>query len=337
MKFSKMEGTGMEKKTRVAIIGYGNVGKGVELAIEQNPDMELKVIFTRRKPDTLKIRSNAKVLCITEVDKYVNDIDVAVLCGGSATDLPEQGPKFASIFNTVDSYDTHAKIPDYYASLNEAAEKAGKTSIISTGWDPGLFSLLRVIEEIALPQGKCYTFWGPGISQGHSDAIRRIPGVKDARQYTMPIDTAVSRVRAGENPQLKTSEKHWRDCYVVVEDGADLKRIEQEIKKMPYYYADYRTVVTFISEKEMAEGHSEMPHGGFVLRVGKTGECHKQLMEFGLELTSNPEFTGSVLVAYARAAYRLNKEGQIGAKTVFDIAPAYLSMKSLEELRREML
>lgn len=327
----------MNGKIRVGIVGYGNVGKGVELAIEQNLDMELKAIFTRRKPCTLKTNSDAEVLFVADAKRYANDIDVVVLCGGSATDLPEQGPQFASVFNAVDSYDTHAKIPEYYASVDKAARRARKTCVISTGWDPGLFSLFRAIEEAFLPQGKSYTFWGPGVSQGHSDALRRIPGVKDARQYTMPIDTAVKRVRSGENPELGTREKHWRDCYIVTEEGADSKRIEETIKKMPYYYKDYDTVVTFISEKEMAEKHSEMAHGGFVLRSGKTGIYHKQLMEFRLKLDSNPEFTGSVLIAYARAAFRLNKEGQIGAKTVFDIAPGYLSMRFPEELRRKML
>jgi diaminopimelate dehydrogenase len=328
----------MNKQIRIGIVGYGNIGKAVELAIDQNPDMILAGIFTRRDPAGIETNNKtAKVYSIDEVAHSVNDIDVAILCGGSAKDLPEQGPFFASLFNTVDSYDTHAKIPEYYAAVDEAARKAGKTSVISTGWDPGLFSLLRVIEESVLPQGEAYTFWGPGVSQGHSDAVRRVEGVKDARQYTIPIENAVERVRSGGQPELSTREKHLRDCYVVAEDGADLKQIEEEIKTMPNYFSDYDTKVTFISQEEMNAKHAEMPHGGFVMRTGDTLDGARHVIEFGLKLDSNPAFTGSVLVAYARAVYRLNMEGQIGAKTVFDIGASYLSLKTPEELREEML
>jgi diaminopimelate dehydrogenase len=328
----------MNKQIRIGIVGYGNIGKAVELAIDQNPDMILAGIFTRRDPASIETNNKtAKVYSIDEVAHSVNDIDVAILCGGSAKDLPEQGPFFASLFNTVDSYDTHAKIPEYYAAVDEAARKAGKTSVISTGWDPGLFSLLRVIEESVLPQGEAYTFWGPGVSQGHSDAVRRVEGVKDARQYTIPIENAVERVRSGDQPELSTREKHLRDCYVVAEDGANLKQIEEEIKTMPNYFSDYDTKVTFISQEEMNAKHSEMPHGGFVMRTGDTLDGARHVIEFGLKLDSNPAFTGSVLVAYARAVYRLNEEGQIGAMTVFDIGASYLSLKTPEELRKEML
>ncbi len=328
----------MDKQIRIGIMGYGNIGKAVELALGQNPDMILAGIFTRRDPAGIVTKSGiTKVFSLSEAEQHINNIDVAILCGGSATDLPEQGPVFASLFNTVDSYDTHAKIPEYYAVVDKAARKAGKTSIISTGWDPGLFSLLRVIEESVLPQGEAYTFWGPGVSQGHSDAIRRIAGVNDARQYTIPIENAVERVRSGEMPELSTKEKHLRDCYVVAEEGADLARIEEEIKTMPNYFADYETNVTFINREEMDAKHAAMPHGGFVMRTGETPDNSRHIIEFGLKLDSNPAFTGSVLVAYARAAYRLSREGRIGAKTVFDIAPAYLSLRLPEELRRDQL
>lgn len=327
----------MDQKIKIGIVGYGNIGKGVELAIEKNPDMTLEAILTRRNSGDLITRApKSKIYHVAEAN-HMDNIDVAILCGGSATDLPVQGPHFASLFNTVDSYDTHAKIPDYFWHVNEATKAVGTTSIISTGWDPGLFSLLRVIEEAALPEGKGYTFWGTGVSQGHSDAIRRIDGVKDARQYTIPIEDAVARVRSGENPELTTREKHLRDCYVVAENGADKKGIETEIKTMPNYFADYDTKVSFISQQEMDYKHSGMPHGGFVLRSGNTSPQHKQLIEFSLKLDSNPEFTGNILVAYARAAYRMNMEGLIGAKTVLDVAPAYLSIKSNEELREDML
>jgi len=328
----------MKERIRIGIVGYGNIGRAVERACKQNQDMELAGIFTRRDPsDLMPELDDSKVFAIAEAKNFIDDIDVAILCGGSATDLPEQGPSFASLFNTVDSYDTHARIPEYFDAVDGAARGAGKTSIISTGWDPGLFSMMRVIEEAVLPVGESYTFWGPGVSQGHSDAVRRIAGVKDARQYTIPIEGAVEKVRSGETPQFETREIHLRDCYVVAEDGADLERIEREIVTMPHYFSDYDTKVTFISEKEMKANHGKMPHGGFVIRTGNddAGDCH--VIEFSLKLGSNPAFTGSVLVAYARAAYRLNKEGQRGAKTVFDIAPAYLSLKSSEVLRKSDL
>ncbi len=328
----------MNNKIRIGIIGYGNVGRGIELSIGQNPDMQLAAILTRRNPETIKNKnSQVNILPVSQASKFANDIDVAILCGGSATDLPEQGPEFASIFNTVDSFDTHAKIYDYFNAVDKAARKAGKTSVISTGWDPGLFSLLRVIEESVLPKGTGYTFWGPGVSQGHSDAIRKIKGVKDGRQYTIPIKSAIEKISSGETPKLNSRQMHLRDCYVVAEYGADLKRIEQEIKTMPHYFADYDTKVTFISEKEMLSKHSEMPHGGIVIRTGQTGTNHKHSMEFKLKLDSNSEFTANVLLAYARAVYRLNKEGNVGAKTVFDVPIGYLAIKSSDELVKSKL
>jgi diaminopimelate dehydrogenase len=328
----------MEERIRIGIVGYGNIGRSVERAVKHNQDMKLAGIFTRRNPsDLVPELDDSKVFAISEAKDFVDDIDVAILCGGSATDLPEQGPQFASLFNTVDSYDTHALIPEYFDAVDGAAKKAGKTSVISTGWDPGLFSMMRVIEEAVLPEGESYTFWGPGVSQGHSDALRRIAGVKDARQYTIPIEDAVERVRAGEAPEFETREKHFRDCYVVADDGADLERIEREIITMPHYFSDYDTKVTFISEEEMQMNHGKMPHGGFVIRTGSDDGGDGHVIELSLKLGSNPGFTGSVLVAYARAAYRLNKEGQGGAKTVFDIAPSYLSLKSPEELRGSQL
>ncbi|MBN2844678.1 MAG: diaminopimelate dehydrogenase [Deltaproteobacteria bacterium] len=328
----------MKERIRIGIVGYGNIGRAVERAVKQNQDMELTGIFTRRNPsDLVQELNDSKVFAIGEAKNCTDDIDVAILCGGSATDLPEQGPLFASLFNTVDSYDTHALIPEYFDAVDSAAREAGKTSIISTGWDPGLFSMMRVIEEAVLPEGASYTFWGPGVSQGHSDAIRRIIGVKDARQYTIPIEKAIEKVRAGEAPEFAIREKHLRDCYIVAEEGADLERIEREIVTMPHYFSDYDTTVTFISAEEMRANHGKMPHGGFVLRTGRDDEGDGHVVEFSLKLGSNPGFTGSVLVAYARAAYRLNKEGQTGAKTVFDIAPSYLSLKSPEELRKNDL
>jgi diaminopimelate dehydrogenase len=328
----------MKERIRIGIVGYGNIGRAVERAVKQNQDMELTGIFTRRNPsDLVQELNDSKVFAIDEAKNCTDDIDVAILCGGSATDLPEQGPLFASFFNTVDSYDTHALIPEYFDAVDSAARKAGKTSIISTGWDPGLFSMMRVIEEAVLPEGASYTFWGPGVSQGHSDAIRRIAGVKDARQYTIPIEKAIEKVRTGEAPEFATREKHLRDCYIVAEEGADLERIEREIVTMPHYFSDYDTTVTFISEEEMRANHGKMPHGGFVVRTGRDDAGDGHVVEFSLKLGSNPGFTGSVLVAYARAAYRLNKEGQRGAKTVFDIAPSYLSIKSTEELRKNDL
>ena len=328
----------MTEKIRIGLVGYGNIGRGVEWAAGQNPDMALEAIFTRRDPSALVTGSpGVGVYHTDEAEKLTDALDVAILCGGSATDLPEQGPRLAALFNTIDSYDTHAKIPAYFKAVDEAAKKAGKTCVISTGWDPGLFSLLRVIEEAVLPEGRGYTFWGPGVSQGHSDAARRVAGVLDARQYTIPLAWAIERVRAGENPVLATKDKHVRDCYVVCEEGADRERIRRDIVTMPNYFSDYETTVSFISKEEMAEKHAEMPHGGFVIRSGGTGKDHAHIVEFSLKLDSNPEFTGNVLVAYARAAHRMNREGQTGAKTVFDVPASYLSHRSPEELRREYL
>lgn len=329
----------LSKKIRAGLVGYGNLGKGVELAVQKTPDIELCAVFTRRDPKAINLNNkDIKVLHVSDAGNYKNDIDVMILCGGSATDLPEQGPIFAAMFNTVDSFDTHAKIPDYFKSIDEAAKSAGKTSIISIGWDPGLFSINRMISEAILPDGKEYTFWGKGVSQGHSDAIRRVEGVKNGIQYTIPIEDALARIRKGETPEMTAREKHLRDCYVVAEEGADKAKIEETIKTMPYYFSDYETRVTFISEDELRKNHSSMPHGGFVIRSGVTGPGkNKHIIEYSLKLDSNPEFTSSVLVAYARAAYRLNIEGGTGAKTVFDIPPAYLSCKSPDELRRTLL
>lgn len=324
-------------KIRIGIVGYGNLGSGVEAAIQQNPDTELVAVFTRRDPQTVKINSNAKVLHVDDAPSYKDEIDVMILCGGSATDLPEQGPYFAQYFNTIDSFDTHAKIPEYFDDVNAASEKAGKVAIISVGWDPGLFSLNRLIGEAVLPVGNTYTFWGKGVSQGHSDAIRRIEGVKNAVQYTIPIEEAVNRVRSGENPELSTREKHARECFVVLEEGADAAKVEHEIKTMPNYFDEYDTTVHFISEEELKQNHSGMPHGGFVIRSGESGLGDKQIIEFSLNLESNPTFTSSVLVAYARAAYRLSQKGDKGAKTVFDIPFGLLSPKSPAQLRKELL
>ncbi len=323
---------------RIGIVGYGNLGKGVELAIKQNPDMKLTYVFTRRAPEDIKLKdSSVKVMHVSDAEKVKNEIDVMILCGGSATDLPEQGPVFARMFNTVDSFDTHAKIPEYFDAVDQASKAAGKVGIISVGWDPGLFSMNRILAEAVLPQGTEYTFWGRGVSQGHSDAIRRVKGVKGGVQYTIPKDEAIQRVRNGENPNLSTREKHFRDCYVVAEEGADKAAIEKEIVNMPNYFADYETKVTFISEEELRKNHSAMPHGGFVIRSGNTGENTKHIIEFSLKLDSNPEFTASVLVAAARATYRLSSEGQSGAKTMFDIPLGYLSIKSATQLRKELL
>ncbi|PWW05247.1 diaminopimelate dehydrogenase [Paenibacillus cellulosilyticus] len=323
-------------KIQIGIVGYGNLGKGVEKAIAQNPDMELVAIFTRRQPEDFASHS-AKFEHISAAEQYKGKIDVMILCGGSATDLPEQTPVIASMFNTVDSFDTHAKIPEFFNTVNAAATQGGNLSVISTGWDPGLFSLNRLLAESILPEGKDYTFWGKGVSQGHSDAIRRVPGVKGGVQYTVPVESVIDRIRSGETPEFTTREKHLRECFVVAEEGADQEVIRQTIVSMPNYFSDYDTTVTFISEEELKEKHQGMPHGGFVIRSGITGENTKQIIEFGLKLESNPEFTASVLVAYARAAIRLSRDGQKGAKTVFDIPFAYLSPKSGEELRRELL
>lgn len=320
---------------KIGIVGYGNLGRGVEAAIRQNPDMQLVAVFTRRDPAS--IQAEAPVVHLSEVETYKDKIDVMILCGGSATDLPDQGPQLASMFHTVDSYDTHARIPEYYANVDQAARANGRVSVISTGWDPGLFSINRVLMESILPQGTTYTFWGKGVSQGHSDAVRRVQGVKMGVQYTIPNEEAVNRIRAGETPTLSTRDKHLRQCFIVAEEGADQEAIRQEIVNMPHYFADYDTEVLFISEEEMKRDHGAMPHGGIVIRSGHTGEGTKQVAEFKITLDSNPEFTSSVLVAYARAAHRMAAEGQIGAKTVLDIPIGYLSPKSPEQLRREEL
>ena len=324
---------------KIGILGYGNIGRGIESAIMQNADMELAAVFTRRDPASVKISSDAPVVNVDDIEAWQDKIDVMILCGGSATDLPEQTPKYVKLFNVIDSFDTHARIPEHFANVDKAAKESGKLGIISLGWDPGLFSLLRLYSDAVLPEGETYTFWGKGISQGHSDAIRRIPGVKDAKQYTIPVEAALDAVRSGSNPQLTTREKHIRECFVVLEDGADAAAIENEIKTMPNYFADYDTIVNFISAEELKEKHSAMPHGGFVLRSGKTGlnKEHNHIIEYSLKLDSNPEFTGSAMVAFARACYRMAKEGQTGCRTAYDVAPAYLSPKSPEELRASML
>lgn len=326
-------------KIRIGIVGYGNIGRGVELAVARNEDMELKAVFTRRDPSAVKIHTEG--VLVKHMDDMLSmkdEIDVMVLCGGSATDLPVMGPKIAADFNTIDSFDTHARIPEYYADMDKAAKEGGKIGIISVGWDPGMFSLNRLYAESILPQGSTYTFWGKGVSQGHSDAIRRVEGVKNGIQYTVPVETAVDRVRSGSEPALTTREKHLRECYVVPEEGADLKAIETAIKTMPNYFDEYDTTVTFITEEELKAQHSKMPHGGFVIRSGESGEAeNKHIIEYSLKLDSNPEFTASVLICYARAAHRLAKAGECGARSVFDIAPALLSMKTPEELRACLL
>ena len=325
---------------KIGIAGYGNLGRGVECAVKQNPDMTLAAVFTRRNPEDVQILTEGVPVCrIEDAAEWKDKIDVMILCGGSATDLPEQTPALARMFNVVDSFDTHARIPEHFANVDAAAKEGGKTGIISVGWDPGMFSLNRLYANAILPDGKDYTFWGKGVSQGHSDAVRRVAGVKDARQYTIPVESALEAVRAGENPELSTREKHTRECFVVLEEGADAAKVEEEIRTMPNYFADYDTTVHFISEEELQKNHSGIPHGGFVLRSGKTGWDgeNSHLIEYSLKLDSNPEFTASVLVAYARAASRLSQEGVSGCKTVFDIAPAYLSEKSGEELRKMML
>ena len=328
----------MSEKIKIAVLGYGNLGRGVELAVRNSKDMELVAVFSRRDPNKVKT-CGAPVFSVDQILSHKGKFDVLVLCGGSATDLPTQTPEFAKEFNVVDSFDTHAKIPEHFAAVDAAAKKGGNVGVIAVGWDPGLFSLNRLYGESVLENGSSYTFWGKGVSQGHSDAIRRIKGVVDARQYTVPIDSALERVRAGENPNLTTREKHLRDCYVVAQDGADKARIEHEIKTMPNYFADYDTSVHFIDLETLKKEHGGIPHGGFVLRSGVSGEHseNKHLIEFSLKLDSNPEFTASVLVAYARAAYRLSQRGESGAFSVFDIAPALLSPKSADELRREIL
>ena len=326
-------------KIRIGIVGYGNIGRGVEQAIKRNEDMELAAVFTRRDPASVKVATEGtKVVHMDDMLSMKGDVDVMVLCGGSATDLPVMGPEIAADFNTIDSFDTHAKIPEYFANVDKAAKEGNNISIISVGWDPGMFSLNRLYVESILVQGSTYTFWGKGVSQGHSDAIRRIPGVKNAIQYTVPVDEAVDQVRSGSEPKLTTRDKHTRECYVVAQEGANKAEIENAIKTMPNYFDEYNTTVHFISEEELKRDHSKMPHGGFVIRTGETGEeGNKHVIEYSLKLDSNPEFTASVLIAYARAAYRLNQKGENGARSVFDIAPALLSMKTPEQLRKEIL
>ena len=325
---------------KIGILGYGNLGRGVECAVKQNDDMELVAVFTRRNPEDVKILTETATVCnVADVEDWKDKIDVMIICGGSATDLPKQTPVYAKMFNVIDSFDTHARIPEHFANVDAAAKEGGHVGIISVGWDPGMFSLNRLYANAILPDGNDYTFWGKGVSQGHSDAIRRVEGVKDGKQYTIPVEAALKAVRNGENPELTTRQKHTRECFVVLEEGADAAKVEEEIKTMPNYFSDYDTTVHFISEEELKANHSGIPHGGFVLRSGKTGWDgeNKHLIEYSLKLDSNPEFTASVLIAYARAAYRLASEGQSGCKTVFDIAPAYLSAKSGEELRKHML
>ena len=324
---------------KVGIVGYGNLGRGVECAIKQNSDMELYGVFSRRNPESLETLTGAKVYHIDDILTHKDKIDVLILCGGSATDLPVQTPSLAKNFNVIDSFDTHAKIPQHFENVDKEAKSGGNIAIISVGWDPGMFSLNRLYAEAVLPDGKDYTFWGKGVSQGHSDAIRRVDGVLDAKQYTIPCDDALAKVRNGENPELTTRQKHLRECFVVLKDGADADKVEREIKEMPNYFADYDTTVHFISKEELDRDHSGIPHGGFVIRSGKTGLNgeNSHIIEYSLMLDSNPEFTSSVIVAFARAAYRLNKEGDSGCKTVFDIAPKYLSVKSNEELRANLL
>ena len=325
---------------RIGIMGYGNLGRGIECAIKQNDDLELAAVFTRRDPATVSILTEGAAVCnVKDVEDWKDKIDVLMLCGGSATDLPVQTPEYAKLFNVVDSFDTHKRIPEHFANVDKAASENGHVGIISVGWDPGMFSLNRMYANAILTNGKDYTFWGKGVSQGHSDAIRRIKGVKDGKQYTIPVEAALEAVRSGKNPELTTREKHTRECFVVAEEGADLARIENEIKTMPNYFDEYDTTVHFISEEELKRDHSGIPHGGFVIRTGKTGwnDENSHVIEYSLKLDSNPEFTSSVIVAYARAAYRMNQEGQKGCKTVFDVAPAYLSALSGEELRKHLL
>ena len=324
---------------RIGILGYGNIGRGVELAVRQNPDTELAAVFTRRDPSTVTIATEGvPVRNASELETGAADgIDVLILCGGSATDLPEQPPRYARFCNVVDSFDTHHNIPQHFAAVDAAAKEGGHVGLISCGWDPGLFSLERLFGNVILPQGNDYTFWGHGVSQGHSDAIRRIAGVADAKQYTVPVEDALEAVRAGENPELTTRQKHTRECFVVLEEGADAAEVERQIKEMPNYFDEYDVTVNFISQEELDREHAEMPHGGFVLRSGKTAGDHQCVIEYSLKLGSNPEFTANALVAYARAVHRLSQEGQTGAKTVFDIAPAYLSPLSGEELRATLL
>ena len=322
---------------KLGIVGYGNLGKGVEYAVLQNPDIELEAIFTRRDPKTLQTNSKAKVESVNSIKNWKDRLDILIICGGSATDLPIQTPQYAADFNVVDSFDTHAKIPEHFSNVDKIAKENNHVALISVGWDPGMFSLNRLYANAILPNGKDYTFWGKGVSQGHSDAIRRIKGVKDAKQYTIPVKEALEAVKSGKKPNLTTREKHTRECFVVLEEGADPKFVENAIKTMPNYFDEYDTTVHFVSEEELKKNHSGIPHGGFVFRSGTTANGNEHLIEYNLKLDSNPEFTAGVLVAYARAAYRLFKEKQFGCKSVFDIPPAYLSPKSGEELRKTML
>ena len=325
---------------KIGILGYGNLGKGVECAVKNNPDMELTAVFTRRDPSTVKLlTAGVPVYNVADVEKHKDEVDVLVLCGGSATDLPEQTPEYSKYFNVIDSFDTHARIPEHFANVDKAAKDNGHIALISCGWDPGMFSIARLYGNCILPDGKDYTFWGKGVSQGHSDAIRRIEGVKNGKQYTIPVEAALKSVRAGENPELTTRQKHTRECFVVAEEGADKARIEKEIKEMPNYFSDYDTTVHFISEDEFVKNHAGIPHGGFVFRSGVTGinKENKHVIEYSLKLDSNPEFTSSVILAFARAIFRMKNEGVTGCKTVFDIAPAYLSPLSGEEIRAHLL
>ena len=325
---------------KIGILGYGNLGRGVECAVKQNDDMELVAVFTRRNPEDVKILTETATVCnVADVEDWKDKIDVMIICGGSATDLPKQTPVYAKMFNVIDSFDTHVRIPEHFANVDAAAKEGGHVGIISVGWDPGMFSLNRLYANAILTNGKDYTFWGKGVSQGHSDAIRRIDGVKDGKQYTIPVEAALEAVRNGENPELTTRQKHTRECFVVAEEGADLARIENEIKTMPNYFDEYDTTVHFITEEELKRDHSGIPHGGFVIRSGKTGwnDENSHVIEYSLKLDSNPEFTSSVIAAYARAAYRMSQEGQKGCKTVFDVAPAYLSAQDGAELRKHLL
>lgn len=326
------------EKIRIGIAGYGNLGRGVELAVAQHSDLTLVGVFTRRNPTELQLQHpDSRAYAWNDLETRVDDIDVLILCGGSKEDLPEQGPALASLFNTVDSFDTHARIPEYFAAVDGSSRTAGKTAIISVGWDPGLFSINRLFGEAILPDGGTYTFWGKGLSQGHSDALRRVPGVAGGVQYTIPSEAAITQVRSGSRPELSTRQKHTRECFVVLDPNADAEQVREAIVTMPNYFAEYDTTVHFITAEELARDHSEMPHGGFVIRSGNSSQNQDQVIEYSLTLDSNPEFTASVLVAYARAAYRLNQLGQIGAKTVFDVAPGLLSPKPAAELRRDLL
>ena len=325
------------EKIRIGICGYGNLGRAVESEITKSNDMELVAIFTRRDPATIRVASKTKVDNVSNAKEWIGKIDVMIMCGGSSTDLPEQVPEMAKLFNTVDSFDTHAKIPEYFNNVDASSKSTNHTSTISVGWDPGMFSVMRLYANSILHDNHTYTFWGKGVSQGHSDAIRRINGVKNAKQYTIPVDSAIEKIRNGENPELTTREKHTRECFVVLEEGADRDRVENEIKTMPNYFSDYDTTVHFISEEELLKNHSGMAHGGFVLSSGTTGNGNNHIIEYSLKLQSNPEFTGSVLIACARATYRMNNRGEFGAKTIFDIPPIYLSNMKPEDVRKNIL